>query len=200
MLKINGKLGGQNNVIDTRFLQRLPIDHAKTMVLGVDVNHPSDLEHIHSSIASMVASMDPMFSNYEVNMRVQKRDCDEIVTELDVMMEELLHEYARRNHHYPANIFVFRDGVSEGQFQKLVDIEIPQVCRMVEKVSKSSKVTWLVIQKRHHARFVLQNPNTTGRRPTFNVPSGTVVDGMIVEPNYPTFYINSHFSPLVSIF
>ena len=54
LLKINGKLGGQNNVIDTRFLQRLPIDHAKTMVLGVDVNHPGDLEHIHSSIASMV--------------------------------------------------------------------------------------------------------------------------------------------------
>ncbi|OTF79415.1 hypothetical protein BLA29_014696, partial [Euroglyphus maynei] len=40
LLKINGKLGGQNSHIDTKELKSLPLNHEKTMAVGIDVNHP----------------------------------------------------------------------------------------------------------------------------------------------------------------
>jgi len=61
------------------------------------------------------------------------------------------------------------------------------------------KITIIVAQQTHHTRFALAQVNASGRKPTWNVPSGTVVDNTIVEPLYKTFYLNSHFSPLVSV-
>ena len=64
LLKVNGKFGGLNAVVDPNLVKQLPFDTSKTMFVGVDVNHPSETERIASSVACAVGSMDPMFSNY----------------------------------------------------------------------------------------------------------------------------------------
>ena len=97
-------------------------------------------------------------------------------------------------------MIVFRDGVSEGQFNKVVDIEIPLIKKAINTViGKAINITVIVVQKRHHTRFALAQQNTNGRKPTYNVPSGTVVDKGIVDPRFKMFYLNSHFSPLVCL-
>lgn len=195
--KVNGKFGGLNSILNPSMLQKIPINFDETMVLGVDVNHPGETEKVVSSIAAAVASTDSKLTRYACSIRVQKKERDEMIRQLDDMLKELLEEYKKVNKKYPKNLIVFRDGVSEGQFEKLIKIEIPRVQQIMNR-NPNMKLTWIVVQKRHHTRFVLAEQNTSGRKPTYNVPSGTVVDQTIVEPNFNVFYLNSHFSPLVS--
>lgn len=198
LLKVNGKIGGQNIVVNPQVLNELPFNYKRTMILGVDVNHPGATEKVLSSIAVAVGSYDPLFTYYSASIRIQKKERDEMIRQMDSMVEELLEEYKKKNNQYPENLFIFRDGVSEGQFDKVENIEIPLIQKMINKLGKKIKLTLVVVQKRHHTRFVRLEVDSSQRRPTYNVPSGTVVDQGIVEPNKKIFYLNSHFSPLVS--
>lgn len=198
LLKVNGKLGGLNAVVDPSVIKMLPFNAARTMIVGVDVNHPAETERLVSSVAAAVGSLDPQFSSYAASIRIQKKERDEILKCLDVMLYELFVEYKKANQAYPENLVIFRDGVSEGQFEKIIRTEAPLVQAAMNKVGTKMKVVIIVTQKHHNTRFALTQVNAQGRKPTWNVPSGTVVDNTIVEPLYKMFYLNSHFSALVS--
>ena len=199
LLKVNGKIGGLNAVVDPALPKQLPFNVAKTMFVGVDVNHPSETERLASSVAVAVGSVDPMFSCYTASIKVQKKERDEILKHLDSMILELLTEYHKVNKYFPENLVIFRDGVSEGMFDKVLKTEIPLIQAAINKTGNPMKFTVIVTQKHHNTRFALTQCNMGGRKPTWNVASGTVVDNTIVEPLYKMFYLNSHFSPLVSL-
>ncbi|KAJ6218814.1 hypothetical protein RDWZM_004626 [Blomia tropicalis] len=191
LLKVNGKLDGRNC--------DLPFESRRTMFVGVDVNHPGATETVRSSIAAAVGSYDDFFSKFSVSIRVQKNEGDEMVKQIDSMIIDLLNQYKAKNRQYPQNVIIFRDGVSEGQYNSVEKTEIKLIRDAMETVSGGKmkmNLTVLVVQKRHHTRFVLTDMDTSQRKPTFNVPSGTVVDNCIVDPQYKMFYLNSHFSPL----
>ncbi len=124
-------------------------------------------------------------------------------------MSELLQQYKRQNGgRFPTAIFIFRDGVSEGQLEKLRTIELKQieaaVGRVIGSTKTPTKLSLICVQKRHHCRFALTEerfiPSGKGQaRPTSNVPRGTVVDSMIVDPDNEEFYLASHESPQVNI-
>nr|SZF06506.1 protein argonaute-2-like [Psoroptes ovis] len=199
LLKVNGKLCGKNSFIEEVDLKSLPIDHTKTMAIGIDVNHPNDREKIQSSIACAIGSYDHQFTLYSASVCVQKREKDEMVTVLEEMIDELLDEYVKVNNYLPENFIVFRDGISEGQFE-YAESEINQIRTAIRKRIKKGKMVYIVTQKGHQTRFALKTPGGTPDRPVHNVPPGTVVDHTITDPNYCTFFINSHFSQLVSTF
>jgi len=199
LLKVNGKIGGCNSVIDPNILKGLPFNLSRTMIVGVDVNHPPPTSDVNSSVSAAVGSYDPLFTKYSASIRAQFKEGEEIVKQLDHMINELLNEYKKFNKNYPDNVIVFRDGVSEGQFEQVRKLEIPLIEKAIKTTGRSIKLSCIVTQKRHHTRFVLEKEDTSGRRPTHNVPSGTVVDTTIVEPNWKVFYLNSHFSPLVCL-
>ena len=91
-------------------------------------------------------------------------------------------------------------GVSEGQFSSVSEVEVPLIRRAFRDVVLSPvRMILMIVQKRHNTRFALAEQNTQARKPTYNVPSGTVVDKGIVDPQLKCFYLNSHFSPLVSL-
>ena len=46
----------------------------------------------------------------------------------------------------------------------------------------------MVVKKRHHTRLFRRLPSSE----IVNVESGVVVDSSIVNPNYPSFFLNSH--------
>jgi Piwi domain len=52
------------------------------------------------------------------------------------------------------------------------------------------KITFIVVAKRHHARFFPANRTDADR--TGNCPAGTVVDSDIVHPSYYDFFLLSH--------
>src|SRR5699024_7572707 len=111
------------------------IDFSKTMIIGIDVTHPSQNEQVSSSIAAAVGSIDQDFTQYTASIRIQEKErCEIIETNLEAMIGELLKEYQKKNGQYPENLVIFRDGVSESQFSKVLDCEVKQVENVVKKV------------------------------------------------------------------
>ncbi|XP_017478369.1 PREDICTED: protein argonaute-2-like, partial [Rhagoletis zephyria] len=197
LLKVNGKCGGVNSLVEPTQLQDFSFSLTRTMFVGIDVNHPAETQKMAISVSAAVGSLDSNFSRYAASIFVQKKDRDEILKNLESMICELLVEYQKANNALPKNVVIFRDGVSEGQYQKVAATELPDIRAAVTKMTTEPiKIALIIVQKRHNARFALTTVNSQGRRPTWNVPSGTVVDNTIVEPVYKTFYLNSHFSPL----
>jgi len=70
-LKANTKLGGVNHTIDDRALGWLKT--ASTMVVGMDVTHPSPTSISGTpSVAAVVANVDDTFAQFPVSLRVQE--------------------------------------------------------------------------------------------------------------------------------
>ena len=85
----------------------------------------------------------------------------------------------------------FRDGVSEGQFQMVINKEIAAIqraCRNLEKDYEPG-ITYFVAQKRHNTRFY---PTDNNRLKNGNILPGTIVDTDITHPTVSSFYLASH--------
>lgn len=59
-------------------------------------------------------------------------------------------------------------------------------------------ITYVVVQKRHHTRFLCANQRDACWR-SQNIPPGTVVDSVITHPSEFDFYMCSHFGLMVSV-
>ncbi|KAF5281182.1 hypothetical protein FQA39_LY17853 [Lamprigera yunnana] len=193
LLKINAKLNGRNLQLGV-----LP-DCLKSpcIIMGADVTHPSpDSKSSTPSIAAITASHDKHAFQYNITWRLQQ-PTQEIITDLANVVHEHLLFYKKKNNVSPERIIFFRDGVSEGQFEILVNKEVRaiyQACAKLEpkKVYKP-KLTFLIVQKRHHTRFFPTDKRDSEDR-NFNVPPGTVVDTEITHPTASDFYLVSHAS------
>ena len=87
----------------------------------------------------------------------------------------------------------FRDGVSEGQYQSVLDHELKAIKAASQELRPDAriKVTFVVCGKRHHVRFFAKD-NSDVDRSSGNLPPGTVVDTKIVSPFGFDFYLQSH--------
>ncbi|XP_013179888.1 PREDICTED: protein argonaute-2-like [Papilio xuthus] len=187
LLKVNSKLMGINQALDGRCMPsclRGPV-----MVVGADVTHPSPDQSNIPSIAAVTASIDPKCFLYNIELCVQTPK-KEIIVEFEDMMVDHLIVYRKHNQNMlPKKIYVFRDGVSEGQFEEVMNSELTAVYRAYRRMtghSEKPEVLFLLVQKRHHTRFFsgAQNPQ--------NVEPGTVVDTQIVHAKELDFYLVSH--------
>ncbi|XP_068702995.1 protein argonaute-2-like isoform X3 [Montipora foliosa] len=196
-LKINSKLGGINQVIDPS--EKSPVFREPVIIFGADVTHPSPTENGIPSIAAVVASMDANATKYCARVRAQRHErsggAQEIIKDLAVMVKELLIEFYKANGKLkPSKIVFFRDGVSEGQFDQVLVHEVRAVqeaCMMLEKEYRP-KITFLVVQKRHHTRLFCEDKRDASGKAQ-NVPAGTTVDSGITHPYEFDFYLCSHF-------
>ena len=107
-LKVNLKSGGTNHALsrgDLGFLEQ-----GKTMLVGIDVTHPSGSMKGTPSIAGVVASINADFNHFPGSIRCQESR-KEMVSELDAMMEERLKLWMSKNNNQELeNIVVYRDG------------------------------------------------------------------------------------------
>ncbi|CAF1972115.1 unnamed protein product [Brassica napus] len=90
----------------------------------------------------------------------------------------------------PNKIVIFRDGVSDGQFDMVLNVELLDVKLTFEKNGYNPKITVIVAQKRHQTRFFPATDNDGSDKG--NVPSGTVVDTKVIHPFEYDFYLCSH--------
>lgn len=68
-----------------------------------------------------------------------------LVQDFQGMVQELLQEFYRNTKKRPERLIVYRDGVSEGQFDAVVREELPQVCQYPALVCVSAgpfKMQW----------------------------------------------------------
>lgn len=187
-LKINVKLGGVNSSLgkQLKFIVERP-----TMVFGADVTHPGIGEIGKPSVAAVVGSMDIQLSRYAASIRVQGSRV-EIIADMKNLFKEQIKHFVASNRVKPHRILFYRDGVSEGQFAQVLKFELSamkEACKEIEP-SYDPKITFILVQKRHHTRFFAANSSDTDR--SGNVPAGTVVDTGCVHPNQFDFYLMSH--------
>ena len=102
-----------------------------------------------------------------------------MITDLKIMMEERLKLYQKHKKMLPRRIIVYRDGVSEGQFNTVVEDEFPQMVEAFKtfgtpKQVYRPKLTIVICGKRHHTRFFPTDSQFADQNG--NPRPGTVVD------------------------
>lgn len=188
-LKVNMKLGGMNLFLSP---PQIPfISQRPTIVFGADVTHPAPGDMNRPSVAAVTASMDARASRYASAIRVQANRI-EIIADLGNMVKELLKSFYQTCGQKPERILFYRDGVSEGQFKEVLQSEVSQIRAACASLDKNYKptLTFVVVQKRHHARFFPMDQRDSDR--SGNCLPGTVVDTDIVHPFEFDFYLQSH--------
>ncbi|KAK2970377.1 hypothetical protein RJ640_017979 [Escallonia rubra] len=191
-LKINAKLGGSN----VELIERLPgfADADHVMIVGADVNHPGSLNTQCPSIAAVVATVNwPAANRYSARVSPQENRKEKILS-FGGMCLDLIKSYTRVNKVKPNKIVVFRDGVSEGQFNMVANEELRDLKRAIYEDDYQPTITLVVAQKRHQTRLFLEDERDGGS--SGNVPPGTVVDTIIVHASEFDFYLCSHFGSL----
>ncbi|KAF8788013.1 protein argonaute-4-like [Argiope bruennichi] len=196
--KINAKAGGVNNSLtpgETPAIMRKPV-----IIIGADVTHPGPSVEIKPSIAACVGSLDAYPSRYAVTLSAQtnkneKKEAIEIILNLKEMVLELLKKFYRHTRgRKPEKIIFYRDGVSEGQFDHVREHEVKSIREACRTLSPDYQpgITFIVVQKRHHVRFMPQDERM-GAGKMRNVPPGTTVDNTVVHPLNFDFFLCSHF-------
>lgn len=211
LIKMNAKMGGTNHVLASRAAttggsQAKQFQEPRSsiswvmdkpcMFLGIDVSHP-EAGSDKPSVAAVVASMDGKLSQYCAYVTSQTSN-KEMVTKLEDAIHKLLETFRSRNRVFPESIVVYRDGVSEGQFDQVLRDELPQIHGALERCgyvpNDQVKVSVVVCQKRHHTRVVYEDRTTNTM---INPCPGLVVDARggdrsIVSGSYNEFYLNTH--------
>lgn len=191
-LKFNLKLGGKNHLIEEQRLKL--ISEGKTMIVGLDVTHPSPGSSDSApSVAAMVASVDKHIAQWPADLRIQAKRKEEMVRAVEDMLTTRLKIWkSKNNQNLPENILVYRDGVSEGQFDLVLSEELPQLRKACQKlyVKAQPKFTIVICGKRHHTRFYptdAKNMDKSG-----NVQPGTVVDRGVTSARTWEFFLQAH--------
>ncbi|KAH0562950.1 hypothetical protein GP486_002483 [Trichoglossum hirsutum] len=191
-LKINIKLGGVNQSICPDHLGT--VRDGKTMVVGIDVTHPSK-ESMEGapSIAGVVASVDRRLAQWPASIRLQTSRV-EMVEELGEMITERLRVWKLKNGgELPDRILVYRDGVSEGQYGEVLTKELPSIRKACEAMysAKKPKISIIIVGKRHHTRFY---PVKVGDADSGmgNPRHGTVVDRGVTYERRWDFFLQAH--------
>jgi len=189
-LKINAKLGGINTILVPE--NRPSLFKEPVVFLGATVTHPPAGDNKKPSIAALVSSVDAHPSAYSAVVRIQQARKD-VISALSGMVKESLVNFYQQTGFKPHRIVMYRDGVSEGQFNAVLQFEllaIRQACMDLEEDYRPG-ITFIVVQKRHHTRlFCSDHRDQSGR--AGNVPAGTTVDANITHPTENDFYLCSH--------
>ncbi|OMO91480.1 Argonaute/Dicer protein, PAZ [Corchorus olitorius] len=203
LLKINAKLGGLNSMLA---IEQAPsnsiVSQVPTIILGMDVSHGPLGQSDVPSIAAVVSSRQwPLISRYRASVRTQsprvemidslfnKKVSEKGVKDEGVIRELLLDFYSSSGKRRPDQIIIFRDGVSESQFNQVLEVELQQIieaCKFLED-DWNPKFLVIVAQKNHHTRFFQHQQGSTR-----NVPPGTVIDNEICHPEKNDFYLCAH--------
>ncbi|KAI5066488.1 hypothetical protein GOP47_0019112 [Adiantum capillus-veneris] len=225
LLKVNAKMGGYNALLVDERDKKLPlISEVPSIIIGADVSHPRVGDDNSPSISAVAASMDwPYFSKYEAIVQTQRQReevCQELFWEREDgqgivrtggILKDLLRAFSETQGRKPERIMYYRDGVSEGEFEAVLNSELEAIKKACEALgwgkrehaggngeSQSKrqqvgdelpKITFIVVQKRHHTRlFPKQHQTKNG-----NIFPGTVVDDVICHPTHFDFYLCSHY-------
>eukprot|EP01034_Spumella_vulgaris_P035704 gene35704-44031_t len=220
MLKVTFKLGGVNHTLASRLHQnKVPASHPKvfqvpaaslphvfdrpTMLMGIDVSHPdfsSGLMTNRKSVAAVVASIDRSATKYVAHISAQSSGV-EMVAALTDATKAHLDKFKQVNGCYPEHIVVFRDGVSDSQFDAVLASELPALHDALALVgfaaNEGIKISIVICQKGHHTRLFCEKKAADGSTTLVNPFPGLVVDASggnqsITSAMYNEFYLNSH--------
>lgn len=194
-IKINARLTGVNSIPSSPAYDWLTKEDF--MFFGADVGHPGPGVQNKPSVASVVFSYDRHGVKYSATSRVQQPR-QERIGELGPMVYDAITRYGKVNGKAPRRLMFFRDGLSEGEYAGVGELEFQDIKEAVRRVWAEVKlndppplITYLIVGKRHHVRFFPTNPQD-GDRKSGNVQAGFVASEGIANPIAKDFYLLSH--------
>jgi len=183
--------------------QRLGFDLNDTMFFGLDVCHPTKIKStLRPSIVVLTSLYGDIFSP-NVHQQKSAMHLNNNLVEISsykairLMTENVVRQQFARNNvqHLPANIVMFRDGVSESQFGEMISKELTAVKRAISdlrqcpKLQKKFKdigkwkpsITWILTQKRILDRFSVDRSDAQSAsiRLDKHSPCFLVTDGLM---------------------
>ena len=181
LIQMTTKLGG------APWSVKIPMKN--TMIVGFDTYH--DPGNGGKSVGAIVASLDDDYSRYYSNSSIHASH-QEMSNNIPTMLLGALKRWQEvNNNRLPSKIFLYRDGVGEGQLQQVVDTEIKGVLQMLKnntpEGTETPKFTEIIVSKRIKTKFFT---NPRGGNPD-NPPPGTVVDDVVTLPERHDFFLIS---------
>ncbi len=129
--RINPKMGGINTIPEARSVPVLTDPRNPTIVMGADVIHPAPGADGRPSFTALVGNVDSETAKYIADCRVQTSR-QEMIDDLEAMATAHIAMYKRyrqaveKKSPDPKRVIFYRDGVSEGQFQHVLDFGAPR--------------------------------------------------------------------------
>ncbi|TPX10167.1 uncharacterized protein E0L32_001364 [Thyridium curvatum] len=202
-LKVNLKVGGINHRLKHDFAM---VKNKSTMFVGYDVIHPTNLPmnakgpgtaDLKSQVG-LVISLDADLAQWPAIAWNQAGGVEMLGDALVDKFASRLDLWSRHNgNKLPENIVIFRDGVSESQFEQVIDKELPsirkayakEVAQRGLKPEKTARISIIVSVKRHQTRFY-PTGEVTGKNT--NIKPATVVDRGVTTARYWEFFLTAH--------
>jgi len=117
---------------------------------------------------------------------------NEIISVIKPILEKVLERFNRNRGYYPKRVFLYLNGMSEGNYIDLLKYVIP-IARNTVQLKCNASLTVINGTKLHNVRLIPSNiASTATMAREQNVNPGTVVDSDIVSPLYDEFYLVSH--------
>ncbi|XP_041985328.1 piwi-like protein Siwi [Aricia agestis] len=176
-IQINCKLGGAPWTVE------IPIKNF--MVIGYDVCH--DTRSKEKSFGGFVASMGRMMSDYYSCVNAHTSG-EELSGHMAFNMASALRKYREKNGDLPTRIFVYRDGVGDGQIEYVLSHEVAEMKKKLAEVYEGGefKFTFIIVSKRINTRIFLEMGQSIQ-----NPQPGTVIDDVVTLPERYDFYLVS---------
>ena len=181
-MKINAKLGGQTaRAIGAKSGGPAGAFTAPTAIIGADVSHASPGAET-PSMAAMTLSMDRLGIRYAAGCETNGFRVEMIQTEvINSLLKPMLQSWVQNvgGGSFPQRIIYFRDGVSEGQYQHVLQQEVHDMKALIKTANPSLNVPFIVVVggKRHHVRLFPEkgkgDRKSTDHRQLFNCGSST---------------------------
>ncbi|KAL0638123.1 Protein argonaute [Maublancomyces gigas] len=189
-MKFNAKLGGATCYLDKNDHPLFGKD--PSILIGADVSHASP-GVVKSSFASMVGSVDLQGARFAAIANTNGYRVEVITTKNMIkFMCTLLRAFKANTGKIPMRIFYFRDGVSEGQYQHIIEQELHdmrEACKVLQS-DYNPKITVTICSKRHHTRFFPIDRIAQDRNG--NCVPGTIVERDVTHPTEYDFYLAAH--------
>jgi aubergine len=174
--QMNVKLGGE--------LWRLQMPIKKLMIIGIDVYHKTEKKY--KSIAGFVSSLNHDQTRWYSKICFQMVG-QELTDTLKVAFKNSIKKYYEVNNFYPDKIFIYRDGVSEGQLPIVAEHEVAQL-RSCFAADYCPQISVIVVQKRINTRIFSEI-----NRERINPKPGAIIDhGITSKDMYDFFLVSQH--------
>lgn len=174
-IQVAAKLGGEPWYVN------IPLGCA--MICGYDTYR--DAAKKGRSYGAFLASMNRRYSQWF--SRVDMHDhLDELSAHLVDNLVCSMNKFKEINGRFPEKVFIYRDGVSDGQLNHVYDTELKQLRDAIKNTNADTRFTFIVVNKRIGARFYMLNNNTY-----INPPPGSVIDDVVTRKERYDFYLIS---------
>jgi len=194
VLQMNCKLGGE--------LWRLSIPIKKMMVVGIDVYHKTEKKY--KSLAGFVSSLNNDQTRWYSKVCFQMMG-QELTDTLKIAFQQALKKYQEVNNYLPDKIFIYRDGVSDGQLSVVADHEVVQLKSVFEMFpdykpkKRISTRIFAYVNNREQTNpipgAIIDHSITSKDLFDFYLVSQHVNQGTVTPTHYIVVYDDSNFKP-----